>query len=87
MRVYMSEKVLKKVKYSNKTFKGNLNINKYDAKTLKEKVCSHCLLKSFRNTDPILIQEIDSNCNCLLQIDSNTIINIYTTPSKETSFS
>lgn len=87
MRIYMSEKVLKKVKPNSKNFEGNLNINKYDAKTLEEKVCSHCLLKSFRNTDLILIQEMSSNCNCLLQLDSKAVINIYTTKKKEASFS
>lgn len=84
MRVYMTNKILKKIKPSWKTFEGNLNINKYDADTLLEKVCSHCLLKSYKRVDLILINEVASsnNCNCLLQQDNGPAINLLYSTSK-----
>lgn len=77
MKAHMTNKMLKSQNSNCRVFEGNLNTNRYDKDTLIEKVCSHCLLKSFKTTDVILIKEVtDGDCShCTFHLDSTASLN------------
>jgi len=72
----MTNKMLKKLRFSVRRYQGNLNINGYNENDLKERVCPSCLLKSLSKNDVLYIEELQerSKCNCELKIPS--IVNL-----------
>ena len=76
MKVYMSEEILSKAKFSVKKFDRRITINGCKKDLIEEDSCLYCSLKTFKKSETILIDEIKEERKCLSRLKNSLLISI-----------